>query len=97
MSSMERCTTAGQEAVDGTGRVVQYEHPLCLDRYSFVKSPADLNGALLLKHRGNQQCNSTPPRRGPRWARASLGVPQIQGSFLTKNMRQRADGIVHTE
>lgn len=46
-----RCTTAGREDVDGTGCVVQYEHPLCSDRYSFVKSPADLNGALLLKRR----------------------------------------------
>lgn len=48
--SWEICITAGWENVDGTGCVVQYEHPLCSDRYSFVKSPADLNGALLLKH-----------------------------------------------
>lgn len=67
--------------VDGTGCVVQYEHPLCSDRCSFVKLPADLNGALLLKHRGNQQWNSTPPGRGPRWTRASFGDLQIKGSF----------------
>lgn len=37
--------------MDGTGCVVQYKHPLCSGRCSFVKLPADLNGALLLKHR----------------------------------------------
>lgn len=57
--------------------------PHCSDRCSFVKSPADLNGALLLKHRGNQQWNSTPhlTRRGPRWTSAFLDSMQISTKY----------------
>lgn len=65
--------------------VVQYEHPLCLDRCSFVKLPAcRLEWCIAAKtQRGNQQWISSPPGRGPRWTRASLGDLQMKGVFTS--------------
>lgn len=80
--------------MDGTGCVVQYKHPLCSGRCSFVKLPADLNGALLLKQRGNQQWNGTPPGRGPRWMIVFLGDLQIKWCFSQQNkLSQRVTAV----
>lgn len=87
--SEERRTTAGQGDVDGTGCVVQYEHPLCSDRCSFVKLPADLNGALLLKHREAISSGTAHLQGGvpggwePPWV-----ICRLRGLFLKKS-RQR--------
>lgn len=80
--------------MDGTGFVVQYEHPLCSDRYSFVKSPADLNGALLLKHRetissaiGHLQ-EGVPGGREPVWV-----FCRLRGLFPKKSCSAHAKGL----
>lgn len=86
--------------MDGTGCVVQYKHPLCSDRCSFVKLPADLNGALLLKHReAIRSGNSSPPEKGPRWRRASSGDLQTKRCFpqeklLHTCMRIKTEGHI---
>lgn len=68
------------EDVDGTGCVLQYEHPPCSHRCSFVRLPADLNAALLLRHSEPIRSGNCTPGKNPRWR---TGSALLRHSFRT--------------
>lgn len=68
----------GDEA--GTGCVLQYEHPLRSHRCSFVRLPADLNTALLLRHSEPTESGNCTPGKNLRWRTESA---QLRRSLRT--------------
>lgn len=77
------CRMGGGD-VAGTGCVLQYEHPLCSHRCSFVRLPADLNAALLLRHSEPTRSGNCTPGKNLRWRTESA---QPRRSLRTAELR----------